>query len=120
MSNSNDSNFQVFIEGVQTGNIGGWKHFPLMVSSQWCEGSDDEKFEVLSAMRKTYSCDSSDDIRGKNHLRPSQTARNEGFTELSYRRATSLSVNVTIIPTVLPYRQLQSRFTMIDWLRRSS
>lgn len=120
MSKLDGSKFQVFVEGVQTGNIGMWKHVPLMVNSQWSEGSDDEKFEVLAAIRKTYRCESSDDIRGADHLGPSQTARNEGFTELSYRRATSLSINVTIIPTILPYRRMMPRFNMIDWLRRSS
>lgn len=121
MSNLNSSRFQVFIEGVQTGNIGRWKHAPLMVTSHWSEGSDDEKFEVLSAIRKTYNCDSSGDIRGTDHLGPSQIGRNEGFTELSYRRANSLSLQVTIIPTVIPYRRMvpQPRFNMIDWLRRS-
>ena len=122
MSKLDDSRFQVFIEGVQTGSIGRWKHAPLMVNSQWSEGSDDEKFEVLAAIRKTYRCEGSDDIRGADHLGPSQTARNEGFTALSYRRATSQSLSVTIIPTIIPYRNMvpQSRFNMIDWLRRSS
>lgn len=121
MSNPNGSRFQVFIEGVRTGDIGRWKHAPLMVASQWGEGSDEEKFEVLSAIRRTYDSENADDIRGNDHLTPSQIGRKEGFTTLSYRRATSLSLLVTIIPSVIPYRLVpQPSFKMIDWIRRSS
>lgn len=122
MSKLDGSSFQVFVEGIQAGNIGMWKHYPLMVHSQWTEGSDDEKFEVLAAIRKTYSAEKTGEVPGADQLGPSQAARNEGFTELSYRRATSQSISVTIVPIVVPYSRMvpQTRFTMIDWLRRSS
>lgn len=108
--------FQVFIDGKQSGNIGRWKHAPLMVASQWDEGGEGEKFEVLAAIRRTYNPDNKNDIRGSEHQTPSQIGRTEGFTELSYRRSTATASLVVIVPSFMPYTNIvpQAEFKLID------
>jgi hypothetical protein len=104
MDTIKDAKFQVFIEGVQVGNIGRWKHAPLMVASQWDEGGDQEKYEVLAAIRRTYNPDNKNNIRGNERQTPAQIGRAEGFTELSYKRATSSASLVVIVLPVMAYR----------------
>jgi hypothetical protein len=102
----NTEKFQVFIDGVQAGNVGGWKHMPLMVASKWQPGGDEEKYEVLAAIRRTYNPDEKRNIRGDESQTPSQIGRGEGFTQLSYHRAISSAVHVVIVPPVMAYSSL--------------
>ena len=98
--------FQVFIDGKQSGSPAKWHHTPLMVSSQWDAGTDQEKYEVLSALRRTYNPDNKNNIRGNERQLPVQIGRSEGFSELSYSRTASASPSVIIVPGLMPYRRL--------------
>lgn len=121
MSEINGVKFQIFVDGVQTGHIGRWKHIPMMVASLGEVGSDDEKFEVLSVIRKTYNPTNENDIRGDKNQTPSQVGRSEGFTELKYRRAVSSALQVEIVKVVMPYRHFipKSKFRIINWKCRA-
>jgi hypothetical protein len=101
-----ETTFQVFIDGKQLGNLGKWHHTPLMINSRWAAGGDQEKFEVLTAIRRTYNPDNKNNIRGNEQQLPSQIGRSEGFTELSYSRTSSASPQVTIVPGLMPYRRV--------------
>lgn len=122
MDITRNTKFQIYIDGVQAGNIGKWKHAPLMVASQWDEGGDQEKYEVLAAIRRTYNPDIKSNIRGEERQTPSQIGRSEGFTELSYRRAMVSATPVVIVPPIMPYRRIMphSGFKMIDWKTHTS
>lgn len=98
--------FQVFIDGKQSGSPAKWHHTPLIVYSKWDAGTDQEKYEVLSALRRTYNPDNKNNIRGNEHQLPDQIGRSEGFRELSYSR-TSSSPKVIIVPGIMPYRTVK-------------
>jgi hypothetical protein len=101
-----ETSFQVFIDGKQSGNLAKWHHTPLMVNSRWDAGGNQEKFEVLTAIRRSYNPDIKDNIRGNERQLPSQIGRSEGFTELSYSRTSSASPQVIIVPGLMPYRRV--------------
>jgi hypothetical protein len=101
-----NATFQVFIDGKQAGNTGKWKHTPLTITSMWDAGSDQEKFEVLATIRKTYNPDSKINIRGGESQTPSQIGRSEGFKELRYNRTTSPTASIVIVPPVMQYLRL--------------
>lgn len=98
--------FEVVINGKQSGCIGNWNHTSLAISSKWDAGSDQEKFEVLAAIRRTYSPENKSDIRGYEGQTPSQIGRCEGFKELRYERSTASSPQIVIVPPVMQYLRL--------------
>ena len=98
--------FKVVIDGKQVGCIGKWEHRPLTINSKWNAGSDQEKFEVLAAIRRTYNPDDKTDIRGLERQTPSQIGRCEGFKELRYERSTPPSSLIVIVPPVMQYLRL--------------
>lgn len=98
-----NTSFQVFIDGKQSGNQGKWDHKPLLINSQWDAGGDQEKYEVLAAIRQTYNPDTKSNIRGNEHQTPSQIGRSEGFSELSYSRTVAASPQVIIVAGLMPY-----------------
>lgn len=108
MNTLKETVFQVFIDGTQSGNLGKWQHTPLTINSKWEAGGDQEKFEVLTAIRRIYNPDTKDNIRGNERQLPSQIGRSEGFTELSYTRTSSASPQVIIVPGLMPYRRVVS------------
>lgn len=99
--------FQVFIDGKQSGCPEKWHHSPLIVYSKWDAGTDQEKYEVLSALRSTYNPDNKSNIRGNERQLPAQIGRSEGFSELSYSRTSSSSPKVIIVPGIMPYRTVK-------------
>ena len=101
-----DINFQVFIDGVQTGNAGRWDHAPLMVTSRWEAGGDGEKYDVLSAIRQTYNPNDQSNIRGNEKQTPSQIGRSEGFKALSYSRTSSAASPVVIVSPLKAYHRV--------------
>lgn len=105
-TNTKGTRFQVFIDGVQKGNIGRWNHAPLMVASAWDEGGEQEKYEVLAAIRRTYDPSNASNIRGNERQTPPQIGRSEGFTELSYQRAIADAARVVIVPALMPYSRI--------------
>jgi len=109
-----ETKFQVFIDGKQVGSVDKWDHTPLMVTSRWEAGSNEEKYEVLAAIRKTYAPDNKADIRGKESQAPSQIGRGEGFKELKYSRTASSAPSIVIVPPVMQYLRLvpQAKFNM--------
>jgi hypothetical protein len=110
----NDPTFQVFIEGKRHGSPGKWRHRPLTVSSRWDPGGEQEKYEVLAAIRRSYNPENKIDIRGTERQLPVQIGRSEGFSELSYSRAAPTSraevgsSEVVIVPGLALYRRLPS------------
>lgn len=98
--------FQIFIDGKQAGSTGKWHHTPMTVTSMWDAGSDQEKFEVLAAIRRTYNPDNKTNIRGNQRQAPSQIGRAEGFKELHYNRASSPGALIVIVPPAMQYIRL--------------
>lgn len=106
MNMRNDTTFQILIDGKRRGSPGRWHHRPLMLNSRWELGGDQEKYEVLAAIRQSYNPEYKVDIRGAEHQLPSQIGRSEGFTQLSYRRASPASPTVIIVSEPALYRRL--------------
>lgn len=86
-----------------------WVHQPLKVQSRWYPGTDQEKFEVLSAIRQTYSPDEHANIRGTTRQKPDQVARGQGFTQLRYQRRGSSDFPGTMVGPVTIVRQFAQR-----------
>jgi hypothetical protein len=107
MSILKESIFQVFIDGKQSGSPKKWHHTPLIVYSKWDAGTDQEKYEVLSALRRAYNPDNKNNIRGNERQLPAQIGRSEGFSELSYSRTSSALPKVIIVPGIMPYRRVE-------------
>jgi hypothetical protein len=106
MNNQPIALFEVVINGKQTGCVGKWNRTSMAISSQWDAGSDQEKFEVLAAIRRTYNPETKTDIRGLDGQTPSQIGRSEGFKELRYERSTSSSPQIIIVPPVMQYLRI--------------
>jgi len=112
MTMQNGPTFQVFIDGKRHGSPGKWRHRSLMVTSGWDPGGEQEKYEVLAAIRRSYNAENKIDIRGTEGQLPVQIGREEGFTELSYSRAAPAShsevapSSVIIVPGLEFYRRL--------------
>lgn len=103
MSIHSNDKLNVVIDGKQSGSIGKWHHTPLTITSKWDAGSDQEKFEVLAAIRRTYNPDNKADIRGTQGQTPSQIGRCEGFKELRYERTEPSAPLIVIVPAVMQY-----------------
>ncbi|MDB6060938.1 MAG: hypothetical protein JWM78_1041 [Verrucomicrobiaceae bacterium] len=89
--------FSVIVEGKKRGNATPyWSKKIISVQSHWSQGSEQEKFEVLLALRKIYNPEERADIRGITHQTPSQIAQSEGFTVLQYSD-TEAPLAITII-----------------------
>lgn len=106
MNTRNDTTFQVFIDGKRRGSPGRWRHRPLLLNSRWEPGGDQEKYEILAAIRQSYNPENKVDIRGVERQLPSQIGRSEGFTQLSYSRASPALSSVIIVPEPEFYRRL--------------
>lgn len=106
MSNDPNTLFKVVINGKQSGTPGKWNQTPLTITSKWDAGSDQEKFEVLAAIRRTYNPEIKTNIRGSQGQTPSQIGRCEGFKELRYERSTQSSPLIIIVPPVMQYLRL--------------
>ena len=98
--------FDVVIDGQQSGGASAWNDIALSVSSRWDAGSDQEKFEVLAAIRSTYNPNEKMNIRGGERQTPSQIARAEGFTELRYSRAKGSATSTVIVKPLMKYRRV--------------
>lgn len=98
--------FDVVVNGKQAGAIDKWQQIPLTINSIWDAGGDGEKFEVLAAIRRTYSPDNKSDIRGEQRQTPAQIGRSEGFKELRYQRTAPASDQIIIVPPVMQYLRL--------------
>lgn len=98
MSIDHKVEFEIVIDARQggTSDTDRWNRRPLTILSRWEPGTDQEKFEVLSEMRRTYNPDAQFNIRGRKRENPEQVARLEGFTDLRYRRIES-PLPVTIV-----------------------
>ena len=92
-------------KGDATGN---WSHRIVMIRSPWDQGSEQEQFEVLSAIRRIYNPEERADIRGDTHQTPGQIGQSEGFTRLQYRSMESPVVTV-IVKAPAGYSQLVPR-----------
>lgn len=106
MNNDPSALFKVVINGKQSGTINKWNNSPLTITSKWDAGSDQEKFEVLAAIRSTYNPENKTNIRGSQGQTPSQIGRCEGFKELRYERSTPSSPLIVIVPPVMQYLRL--------------
>ena len=78
-------------------------HTPLTISSRWDSGSEQEKFEVLAAIRSIYNPNEKMNIRGGERQTSSQIARLEGFTELKYSRGDE---SIVIVKPLMKYRRV--------------
>jgi len=95
--------FEVVIDGERAGNTDEWCQTPLTISSRWDSGSEQEKFEVLAAIRCTYNPNEKMNIRGGERQTSSQIARLEGFTELKYSRGKE---SIVIVKPLMKYRRV--------------
>jgi len=98
--------FDVVIDGNQSGRVNEWNDTPLSVSSRWDSGSDQEKFEVLAAIRSIYNPNEKMNIRGSERQTPSQIARSEGFTELRYSREKGSATSTVIVKPLMKYQRV--------------
>ncbi len=98
MNTKRERSFNVIIEGKKRGNASDyWSQKLIPVQSQWDHGSEQEKFEVLCAIRKIYNPEERADIRGKTGQTPSQVGQSEGFSQLLYHPVeTPLAVTIIV------------------------
>lgn len=90
--------FDVVVEATKKGNATTyWSHKTIAVQSQWNRGSEQEKFEVLDAIRKIYNPEERTDIRGTTRQTPDQIGQSEGFTQLQYCHAEFPLGSITVI-----------------------
>jgi hypothetical protein len=114
MKTNDDNQFNVIVNGKQTGAFDKWQQIPLIVNSCSEVGSDDEKFNVLYAIRKIYDQKNRTDIRGTEGQTPAQVGRCEGFRELSYQRTALESSRIFIVPPVMQHLRLVPRSVIKD------
>ncbi len=80
-----------------------WNGKTILIPAYWDRGSEQEKFEVLSAIRKIYDPSERGDIRGTTGQTPSQIGQSEGFTLLQYRHADAPDAATVIIEPLAGY-----------------
>jgi hypothetical protein len=97
-----------------------WNGKIISIPSYWDRGSEQEKFEVLNAMRKIYAPDERGDIRGTTGQTPSQIGQSEGFTLLQYRHADVPDATTVIIAPLAGYSypRLQAAGVKKEGVRR--
>lgn len=100
------SSFEIIVEGSRKGSPGKWLHKTLSVDSGWGSGSEQEKFEVLAAIRKLYNPEERGNIRGVEGQTADQVGRTEGFSSLEYRRVQHPVAQTTIVPALAGYSRL--------------
>jgi hypothetical protein len=99
--------FDVVIDADKKGSSDGdWSEKTISVDSIWDRGSEQEKFEVLSSLRKLYNSGERADIRGQSQQTPSQIAQSEGFTRLSYRGIEPSTASIDIVNALRGYSRL--------------
>lgn len=97
MNSKRKTLFDVIVEAQRRGDANDrWNHRTVSVLSLWGRGSEQEKFEVLRAIRQVYKPDEHADIRGSAGQTPHQIGQSEGFTHLQYRR-TAPPLGITVI-----------------------
>lgn len=102
----------VVIEAEKVGDTRAcWQGKPVSVRSRWALGSEQEKFEVLAALRRLYNPDQHGDIRGATAQTPAQIGQSEGFIHLQYRYADSPQAPVCIVKGLSGYSRLPARAT---------
>lgn len=106
MDSNRTKRVEIIVNGKRVGAVDKWKHISLTISSGWDYGSDSEKFEVLSMIRRTYNPEDKTDVRGSENQTPAQVGRCEGFKELSYQHAARSSVHIVIVPPMMRYLRL--------------
>ena len=99
--------FDVIVEAKKKGDASDyWRKKSIAVLSTWSQGSDQEKFEVLTAIRKLYNPEDRNDIRGKTGQTPSQIGQSEGFTHLRYQHAGSPQPLTVIVKPMAGYSRV--------------
>lgn len=106
MSISGSTSFEIIVEGSRKGSPGKWSHKTLNVDSGWGSGSEQEKFEVLAAIRRLYNPDERANIRGGTGQTADQVGRTEGFSALQYRRVQYPAAQTIIVPPLTGYSRL--------------
>lgn len=87
MNGKTGESFEVIVEAQRRGDASAyWNSKKIAVHSGWDDGSEQEKFEVLSAIRKVYNPEARANIRGSEGQTPEQVGCSEGFTRLRYLR----------------------------------
>lgn len=106
--NTSKNTINVIVEGKRKGDTSNyWNGKTFSILSPWERGSEQEKFEVLSAIRKIYNPEERCDIRGKTGQTPSQIGQSEGFTHLLYQRADAPDEVIVIIKPLAGYSCLR-------------
>lgn len=96
--------FWVVVDGERKNDSADeWRNRPVSVESSWDHASEQEKFEVLAAMRKLYSATESSNIRGSFGQSPDQVGQREGFSRLRYRHADRTHGMIDIVKATEAY-----------------
>lgn len=104
---NNKSAFEVIVEAKKRGDISDyWRKKSVSIPASWKQGSEQEKFEVLSAIRKFYNPEDRNDIRGLTGQTPSQIGQAEGFTQLRYQHAESPQALTVIVKPIAGYSRV--------------
>jgi hypothetical protein len=114
MNSCNKPPLRVVVNAERRGDASdSWGHKIVMIRSPWDNGSEQEQFEVLNAIRKIYNPDIHADIRGETGQTPGQIGRSEGFTQLQYQSSESRAVTVIVKPLAGYSQRVPQRDTSI-------
>lgn len=108
MNDQRKGGFDIIVEGSRKGSPGKWAKKTLHIESPWGSGSEQEKFEVLAAIRRQYNPDERGNIRGTEGQTADQVARCEGFSALLYRRAQYPAAHTTIVAPPAGYSRISN------------
>jgi len=109
MNTATNHSFKVIVSAKRRGDpTDHWNNKAVAIQSHWDRGSEEEKFEVLSAIRKIYNPDERGDIRGRTAQRSYQIGLSEGFTALQYHYKDAPQVQTVIITPLGGYSRRAS------------
>lgn len=74
-----------------------WANRAVLVDNRWDDGSEEEKFAVLTAIRKFYNPSAKSNIRGIFSQSADQVGQLEGFLQLRYRHAEQIDELIVIV-----------------------
>lgn len=104
MSSKTTAQINVVVDAKRRGDVtASWSAKNVSILAQWDRGSEQEKFEVLNAIRKVYNPEERSDIRGRTGQTPSQIGQSEGFSRLSYQYAAAPGEQIVIVKPLAGY-----------------
>ncbi len=107
MSCRKQDRFFVVVDGRKKDDaIDEWSEKTVSVLSRWDPGSEQEKFEVLNAIRQTYNPEECANIRGHFRQTADQIGQCEGFTRLRYRHTEPLRGSIVIVRAAPAFRRM--------------